>query len=579
MTKLKKIITNQYFILILLTLLALFIRLLNIDKPYGFWYDEMLTYIFSSKSFPFGIINALLREDFHMPLYYMFVHGWMKLFGTSDVILRCSSVFWGVLSIPSMFYLGKEYKSEKLGYFLAVIACLSPLMILYSQELRFYSMLIFFSTVSLIFFLKLIEDMRWKYMLLFMFSNLVILYIYTMGIIFVGIEFLLLFVHTFLYKKEDLKKIILASVIFLISIIPYLILLLGYMQASRNSLISPFGWAKSTPYSMLFLLNDWFSLFLAGQYSQDPTIYSNLLNFDSNFFILIFMSIPVICFVTGFVSSLVKFHQKLMYLLLIALVFLGYEIFLCSQNSFVLMTKYTLIIFPIILLTAVDGLLLIKSEILKKICIITVLALFIGNSVEYKIMPSFRMRYGGYNFVAQELNKLNISSDDYILYPNRTELLRKYVINGKMIDFDIPKILYLDKTKQEELKVFDKNFVLTTNIHNSSDKLIPYLLSSKPTKELTNFEQDAIAQIPKGKKLIYVDDWQAFGNKTITKGIVNSYKNNKINKNAYNDWIFYLVYGKIDSDLKELLNNDVELKKISHKQLKQWHIYVYEKTQ
>lgn len=580
MGKFKKVITNEYFILAVITLLALFIRLLRIDKPYGLWYDEMLTYVFSSKSFPMGIIQTLLKEDFHMPLYYMFVHGWMKLFGTSDVMLRCSSVFWGVLSVPGFFYLGKEYKSKTLGYFLAFVACLSPIMILYSQELRFYSMLIFFSIVSLISFLKLIEKSQKKYVLLFAFSNLVILYISTTGIVFVGMEFLLLFVHYFLYKKEKFKSLVYFGIIFFICTIPYLLLLLSYMKAADNAFLDPFVWSKSRWYTAVFLLNDWFSPFIAGQYGQNPTIFDDYIKLQGGMLVLSLMCSTTVCFVIGFISGLRKINQKILYLLLIAFAFLGVEIFLCIQDSFILMTKYTLIIFPILLLIATDGLLLLKPEILKKICISVIAVLFVYNSLNYKIMPSFRMRLGGYNFVAKELNKLNIAPNDYILYPNRTTLLRKYVPNGKLINFDIAEVLYLDKTKQESLKVFDRNFVLTTNTSNSLDRLGTYLLSSKPTKELKQFSDEAVAQIPKGNKLIFVDDWHEPASDRIIKSFVIDYRNGKVSKDLYKELMFYFTYAKIYNDLKELINSNPKLKRISYKkpsELKRWNICIYEK--
>lgn len=554
--KIKDILFNQYFILAIITLLSLFIRLLNIDKPFGLWYDEMLTYIFSSKSFPLGILKTLLQEDFHMPLYYMYVHVWMKFFGSSDTILRLSSVFWGVLTVPAFFYLGKIYKSDKLGYFLSIIGCLSPIMIYYSQELRFYSMLVFFATLSIIFFLKILDKPNITNFCLLGLSNLIILYIYTMGIVFVGIETFILIIHFYLYKKDYFIHSLRYTAIFFILSTPYIILLLSYIDASNQTLLNPFGWEKQPPYILIFVINDLFSPCFTCIYGYINTICNiNPLAFA-------FVNVSTCFFIIGFISSFKKFNKKLLYLLIILLTFFGIEIFLYLKDELILCAKYVLIVLPIVLLICTNGILSIKFNWLKKVCIFFILTTYIYNIVNYTNMSSFNLRNNGMKFQVDKLEQLNLDKNDYILYPNGFSYLTKYFNHDNFINLDVSKILSLDKTKQERLKIFNKDFAITTNKHNSMEKLIPYLIDVKPTSELMQFINLYIDKIPMGNKLIFIDDRAERINPENVRNYMNNYRATKEEQAFYKHHLHHLFQIRFYEDLYNILDHNSSLKKI-----------------
>lgn len=576
----KNILTNQYFILTIITLAALFIRLLNIDKPTGLWYDEMLTYIFSSKNFPLGILKALWREDFHMPLYYMYVHIWMKLFGSGDIILRLSSVFWGVLTVPAMFYLGKTYKSKSLGYLLAIIGCLSPIMIYYSQEVRFYSMLMFLSTVSVTFFLKFINEPDKKDFSLFFLTNLLILYIYTLGIIFVGIEILILLVHFYLYRKEDLFKFSRYLLGFVVLSIPYFSLLVSYLVAASKTMVGAFAWGDTNTFAISFLFNDWFSPVLRGIYGHDINYIKNFFVSGQKFLDFLLLSLSTICFVIGIIRSYFKIDKKLSYLTFIVLSFIFVQIILNTGGNFVILTRYTLIVFPILLLISTSGLLQIKSNGLRLLLFGIVFIMFISNVIYYKVSPAFENRLGGYRIPSAELKKLNLTRNDFLIYPNRTELIKKYTSDINMINFDIPGILYLDKTKEESLKVFDKDLVVTTNRKNACEKLMPYFLSDKSTSQMSKFAENIANQIPKGRTLVVITDWFSI-NPSLRKDFITRYRKSQ----DYYDALFDFAYGKLQDDLFHSIYNTRAFSKekdyfacpVGRKNINRWHFVAYRK--
>lgn len=582
LNRLKKILTNQYFILTVITLLALFIRVLKIDKPLGLWYDEMLAYKYASQSSLLGIVKMLWHEDFHMPLYFMFLHLWMKLFGNADSTLRFASVFWGTLTIPAFFYLGKAYKAEKLGYLMACIGCLSPIMIYFSQEVRFYSMLMVFSTLSIIFFLRLVRTPNKKDMMFFVITNLIILYTYTMGIVFVGTEILILLIHFYLYKKDYFKGLIKNCLIFFLLAIPYFALLINNLYATTQSLLDPFADFGIFDYKNLpIIVNDWFSPFIKGLLELDLKSYSEFLTSTPAFLIFSFMCLPTICFITGFVSFLRDLNKEKIYLLIIPTVFICVELFLCSQGSFSLLTKYTLILLPIIFLFCLDGLLSMKTNTIRNLLIGIIFVVFIYNAISYRRMISHSSRNDGLD-ISAAFKQLKAQDNDYLLVLNDSKLYTKYLGNLNFIQVDVRGILFQDKTKKEALKVFDKEFVKTTNKHNSLEKFTPFLISTNPTKELEMYINENINKIPKGKKLYFIANGYKGCTPSEIRKFFNDYQIQKTDEDkiVYKHNIYYFIVCKILNDIETILDQNSSLKivmKTSEIKKQKCRLLVYEK--
>lgn len=576
---------NKYIILAFLTLVALFVRLLNIDKPYGLWYDEMLTYSFSLGSFPMGLIKTLSRFDFHMPLYYVYAHFWMKFFGSSDVVLRYSSLIWGTLCIPAFFYLGKTYKSEKTGYFLAAIGCLNPILIYFSQEFRFYSILIFFSTLTFISVLEIVENPQKKYFWMFGISNLIILYIYTMGLIFVSFEFLALFIHFYFFKKGSLKTFLRFFAIFFVLATPYLGLLYNYSIASSKLIIYPFDFSQPDVYSVISLINDWFSPFLTNQYGLSAKTYETYMkNAHLSFMLYVFSAVSV-CFTIGFISGIKRIDKKLAYLLVILFGFLGAETILALTGHLTVYTKYTLICFPIILLISTDGLLTLKAQKLKKVLFFIIFLTYVLNVIDYKRMPAFALRANGYKILTDKIEEENPTKNDCVLYTGGRILIQKYLNDTNIMDFDLLSAVLLDKKKDYAYKIFDKNFVLTTNKNNVYEKLAPLIENPKPTKTMERYVNSQINKIPKGGRLILAEDaFPGSLSQNQLEKIMQIKKEDKEVEKAYKKQIFIVLTNKINNDVLLIADNNKSLKFI-HKTLakgpgtknRKWFVFVYKK--
>lgn len=558
----KNIVFKKNFVLIIITFLALLIRLLNIDKSCGLWNDEILTYTFASRSFPLGILKVFLKEDFHMPLYYLYLGAWMKLLGTNDIILRLASVLWGVLNIPALFLLGKTYKSEKLGYLLALVGCFSPIMIMYSQELRFYSLLIFFATISITYFLKLIDTPSKKNLLIFSISNLIILYTYTMGVIFIFTELLILFRHYYFAEKDGIKDFLKITTGFILLTIPYLIIMSIYLYSANRTLIDPIAWAIPNNSFFFLLINDWFSPILSCCYIQNVEKYTSILQLQNGALFLALMLSSTFCFLTGFIISLRHKNNKQNYLLIILICFLLTEVILQTLGHLVIVTKYTLIVWPIVALICTNGLIGINSNKIKTILISIIFTVFIYNILNYKNMDSFENRIGGLKYPSDALMKLK-PNGDYLLALERAELFSKYTNGFKFIDFDAPGILYLYKDKKDALKIFDKQLIEKTNKYNSMNKFIPYLTNTEPTHEMEQYINSQINTIPKGKRLIYIEG-PFFGDRKDVQsinGFVQQYLNGMITSKTIQYELLCNMMEKISIDVKKVIKNNPEMLK------------------
>ena len=122
----------------LLGLLALsaFLRTRALDA--SLWIDEGISA--GIASYPAGEIPGLLRQDGSPPAYYLLLHAWTDLAGTSEVALRAPSVVFALLTVPAALWAGRSLFGREAGWICAAIAAVLPFLTLYAQEARMYAL-------------------------------------------------------------------------------------------------------------------------------------------------------------------------------------------------------------------------------------------------------------------------------------------------------------------------------------------------------------------------------------------------------------------------------------------------------
>ena len=83
----------------LLSLLAVSALLRTRALDASLWIDEGISAGIASH--PAGEIPGLLRQDGSPPAYYLLLHAWTELAGTSEAVLRAPSLAFALLAIPA----------------------------------------------------------------------------------------------------------------------------------------------------------------------------------------------------------------------------------------------------------------------------------------------------------------------------------------------------------------------------------------------------------------------------------------------------------------------------------------------
>lgn len=120
------------------------------------WIDELISLESATWASGAEFWRGLLHE-IHGPLTSMMLHGWARL-TSSEAGLRALYVIPAILTIPLAARFARDLAGETAGKVAGAAFALSPFHVWYSQEIRGYSWAILFSTASLVFFLRVWDD-------------------------------------------------------------------------------------------------------------------------------------------------------------------------------------------------------------------------------------------------------------------------------------------------------------------------------------------------------------------------------------------------------------------------------------
>lgn len=446
---------KNFWLLILIISLGIILRLIFINKPDGLWNDEYVSWFISSIPYGKSFWNAVFAQC-HMPFYYLYLKLFIHFLGNSDLMLRLTSVLPGILSIISMFFVGRELKGNKLGLLCAFIASISSFLIYFSQEVRFYGLLFLFSSLSLIFTLRLIKKQNISNLIFYILSNFLIIFTHTIGFIFVF--FNLIYLSYCLNKTEKYKKTILISWLTLFFLTLINLPLLFKIVSSHS--IAQF-WGNFTFSKLGFLITDYFSPILTNIVSSPDNFF-----YHFTFGFILFALIPSIIAITGIIKTLQQKDYKKTGLFLICIGYIFILILLSVFKQIVFITKYSIEIYPILIAIMAYGL----QEFKQKMQVILI-SLFCFLNLFYVLVDSNSApkmhRSEGHKIVAELIKQAELKDGDYILltyYPqNRFEKYFNFD-NYKVISINkntYPKFLGI-KTKEEfkniDSKYFDNEF-------------------------------------------------------------------------------------------------------------------------
>ncbi len=403
-------------IIILIVLLGVILRLVALDKAEGLWNDEYVSYMISARPLGHAFVEGI-KSQCHMPFYYLYLKSVMALFGESDLVLRLSSVAAGVLSIITMYFVGKE-RNERTGIYCAAFSAISSFLIYYSQEVRLYSVLFFFSALMLLFTIKLVKNPDVKNLLLFALSSFLVLFTHTIGFVFVF--FMLVYISCKLFNSH--KNIILkmwgAILIITLLLTPQIIGILFRKSFSQ-------WWGSFSPSALGFLITDYFSPVITN-FTGAPANF--FYNFKSGF--IIFAMIPsVIAFWFVLYSLKDRDNRKFLYVVIATLAVI---VTASMSGKLVFITKYTIEIYPILILLLCAGADSVKNNVLRNtgITIFCVLSLFflLVSPLAANRLP----RKEGHKLAADLIKSSGLKTDDAVIlqYYDKGRFTKYYDFTG-----------------------------------------------------------------------------------------------------------------------------------------------------
>lgn len=143
--------------LLLIVILGTVLRVFRYtSRP--FYVDERVgTYRFSGFT-PVELFQSLPYLDTHPPLYYLFIHYWRGIFGSSLASTRFPSVIFGTLTILGIYLVTKEIRNVQAALIASFLLAISPYHIAVSQYARQYALFTCTIVFSFYFLIKLFDN-------------------------------------------------------------------------------------------------------------------------------------------------------------------------------------------------------------------------------------------------------------------------------------------------------------------------------------------------------------------------------------------------------------------------------------
>lgn len=553
---------NIYLNLFLITLFAFLIRFMCIDKPEGLWNDEYISWYISTQPLFSEFINAVFKNC-HMPFYYCYLKIWQFVFGSSDFYLRISSLIPGVLSVISMFFVGKKLKDDNCGLLCALFTACSGFLVYFSQEVRFYSILFLFSSLSLLFTLNLIENQSRRNYILFCFSNILIMLTHTIGFVFVFFDFLFLFTLLKKQNKISNKTIFLIIVATIVSMLPFAPFLYKTLTASY---ISQF-WSDFSFTKLFFVFADYVSPIQINIINTPINVTAFLFKggkFNYNYFI--FAIIPLFIAIIGIINAIIiKSSEKIRLISVWAFCTLIIMIIASLTGKMVLITKYTVEIYPIFIAITAIGLYNLRPEIVRTLFVLC----FFGLSFFYLSMsdsaPQKLNRSEGHKLAADLMIKADLKKNDKILLIYyHTDRFGKYINTSDYYIDSVTKYNFQYKLMHNPPQHFEV-------IQNGKEMFFDSFKSSDNEFFDRFLKEQFFDTMQKGDKFALVSlNSVAFINQKRMQSIVN-------NEALYKRIPFlFLIFSHITNMTQQ--QADKYLKPVFNEKSGMWEIFVWEKA-
>lgn len=163
---------HPHWILTLLVFLSALIKLIDIEKT-SLWIDEAYSFLVANghpyplqlwdipepvrlfyqqyiawQPLDFQKLIEILKQNVHMPMYYLLLNPWLHWIGNNEFGLRSFSTVFSCLLIIPVYLLTDKMANRKAALWGAFFCALVPFQLFYGQEGRMYSLSMFWACFS-----------------------------------------------------------------------------------------------------------------------------------------------------------------------------------------------------------------------------------------------------------------------------------------------------------------------------------------------------------------------------------------------------------------------------------------------
>jgi mannosyltransferase len=212
----------EALLLLVLTLLGLLLRVWMLGGK-GLWYDEASTALMA-RAAPAEIVRFHWNAAFeHPPLWILLMHFWSRVFGQSEAALRAPSAFAGALAVPMSWKVARAAwqgrAGRRMGLLTAALVATSPVLILYGQEARMYSLVALLALASVVLAMRLLSRPRLVFFVSFVLVNWAMLGLHYYSVLLIATEALFLLACALHYRRSAGQIALAAG----LSVLPFLL--------------------------------------------------------------------------------------------------------------------------------------------------------------------------------------------------------------------------------------------------------------------------------------------------------------------------------------------------------------------
>jgi mannosyltransferase len=154
--------TKENYIILIILLIAAILRFYHVNHQ-SVWLDEIHTINEANPNYTFNeVYQALLISEPHPPLYFFIVHILFQIFGYTTIVIRILAAVIGIAGVASIYFLGKELFSKKVGIYASALLAINHFHLFYSQDARMYPLLFLMTSLSFLYLIRFIKRPSYK---------------------------------------------------------------------------------------------------------------------------------------------------------------------------------------------------------------------------------------------------------------------------------------------------------------------------------------------------------------------------------------------------------------------------------